>query len=101
MDKYDEQIDLLTKNPEMIGDHWMNGWGLFQYLTPTGRVDESITMGCPTLVKARGRKAATPELMEAVAAADIPDDEECIKPVHLPAFAAIQRLADTLLGREG
>ena len=30
MDGYDKQIEFLTKNPELIQDHWKNAEGLFQ-----------------------------------------------------------------------
>jgi hypothetical protein len=99
-DKYDKAIAYLSEHPEEIQMAWADGHDLFQYLTPTGRIDDHCKYGCPTMVKKGLRVAYRSKLTAMVRAADIPDRSSEITPAHLPAFAEIQRLADKVLERK-
>lgn len=45
---YDEQIVLLTKNPDKIANHWFSSYGLFKFVSDT---DLSEKCGCLTMIR--------------------------------------------------
>lgn len=109
MDKYDEAVEYLRENPELIYDRWnypMREHGvLFGYVSP--KRDEmypdpgSKICGCLTQVKAHVHDAYTATLTEAIRQdARIPEDAADLTEDHLEVFAEWQRRIDRELGRE-
>lgn len=95
-DKYDKQIKLLTKHPELIGNSWASAEGLFQGASPTGT---DINYGCLTMVKSGGLEAYTISLTERIRSDPrIPSSQTEITPELLPVFAEYQREMDEMWG---
>lgn len=98
MDKYDRQILELTRYPDRIMKHWGNGWGLFQFATPSGKSEPNLypECGCLTMISSTpAYEASTEELTEAIRNDPrIPVDPELIEVEHLPIFAEWQRRLD-------
>jgi hypothetical protein len=83
MYNYDEQIEVLEKNPENITAHWNCGIGLFKFLGERGQDD--IKPGCITMIKGQSspygafkRGVYLKELTE-----EIIKDERVPKGVHV------------------
>jgi hypothetical protein len=102
MDIYDYEIERLTANPSDIRNSWVSGKPLFQFICNCTKKQPPCPHGCPTVI--RGNEvdwpAQTPELQELIINDNrIPVSARDIRVEDLPAFAEIQRKADTALGR--
>jgi hypothetical protein len=99
-DKYDEQIERLTKNPARIKDEWSDAIGIFDY-AERSYGPWSDDCGCLTMIRSGGGyRAQTEELTKAIRADKrIPKRDADIKPEHLPVFAEWQRRIDKELNR--
>lgn len=97
MDKYDEAVAYLTKNPREIQYFWDNhrpdGPGcLFQFC---GDPLHNPGLGCPVMIRTGRYSAGTPELTAGIDAdTRIPKTPAGIKAENLPAFAEWQRKVD-------
>jgi hypothetical protein len=100
-DKYDQQIDKLLNAPNVkraIQNDWEHAIGLFQFATPTGKVeyDDALASGCLTMIRRSTTNIAyTQKLTEAIRADErLPKNWGDIEPHHLPVFAEWQRRLD-------
>lgn len=106
MDRYDQEVERLTRNPSKIEDSWSMSEPLFDFCTisrsGTTRPDGRLC-GCLTFVRKNstfGGYAWTDELTDAIQNdARLPFNAEDIRPKHLPVFAEWQRRIDRELGR--
>lgn len=90
MDKYDEAIQSLTRQPGLIRHAWN-----FPTTTPEGCLFDYCGEGCLTQVKGGGAKAFTQELTEQIKAdRRIPGHPFDIKVTDLAVFAEWQRKID-------
>jgi len=88
-DDLDEQAAYLTAHPEEINEHWGQGLGMFDWVSPPG---DAMSCGCLTQVRSGGLAAYTPALTRAIRAdARIPNDPFLITPAHFPVFCQWQR----------
>lgn len=100
-DNYDEMIDSLTNNPELIGKTWSYGLGLFQFATrpDSPEPEEDGPVGCLTMIKGGHYIAPTKEMTERIRSDErVPSDAILITPESLPVFAEYQREFDELWG---
>ena len=102
-DRYDQEVERLTKYPGEIPRAWLYGWGhspLFDAIGMERGATVSAPCGCPIEIR-RGHSAETKELTDRIGQDDrLPKRVEEISPGHLPIFAAWQRIADKELGRK-
>lgn len=120
VDKYDEAVEFLKKNPELIKAAWSvpseltdakisQAHCLFKYATPTGRgqfSEDGKPCGCLTQVRlarytrTSNQAAYTPELTRAIRCdSRLPTQPDKIKSRHLKVFAEWQRKLDKELNR--
>lgn len=102
-DRYDEAIDFLIANPELIHCSWnipnANVGGLLFQRVCDINVDVNGVCGCLTQIR-DGRKAATVELTVMIQDDErIPYNSDGITIYDLELFAYYQRLVDAKLGR--
>lgn len=102
MDKYDEEIERLTKNPEAIFDAWCEPTCLFEFVTPNGNKvirPDGNPCGCLTMVR-QGDFAWTDELTAEIQADErLPKTGLMLTVEDLPVFAEWQRKLDKVLNR--
>lgn len=102
-DRYDQEVERLTKEPERIFGAWFSASPLFGFVTPSRLCDvrdDSKSCGCLTLVMGEVYVAWTDELTAAIRADErLPKDSSGIGPANLPVFAEWQRKIDAALGR--
>lgn len=107
MDKYDEEIEFLTKRPHFIVDHWANARPLFRIIGNT-----SVNSGCPTMIRKCGmatilhsgnklsafiKGKLNEEITKGIMMDErLPGDPYGIEVKHLPVFAEWQRKVDEL-----
>lgn len=115
MDIYDENIEFLTKNPQMLRRAWVDPddvtsqdgkvFPLFKMMGDIGdslltEEKQRIVYGCPSMIVSGSGAFKNgkylPEFTEKVRNSGIPSDPYSIKVHHLPIFALLQREYDSL-----
>jgi hypothetical protein len=78
---YQKQIEHLKKHPSHIQRHWEEGWGIFQFLSPTGQShppSNGTRCGCVSQVHAGGLDDAIELDKATVMFNDVDDSGICV-----------------------